>query len=370
LKTQFQNYIVGVIKGKKRGMVPSCVKALLYIISIPYRLGMTLRNFAFDYGWIRSYSPPVPVVISIGNIVVGGTGKTPATLMIAKEFCDEFSIAILSRGYRSQAEKLAMPVVLSAGDGPLQSAAFCGDEPYLLAQNIPKAHVIVGASRHKGADMAAKAGAQLILLDDGMQHRHLARDKEIVVMDISDPFGQGRFFPFGFLREGASSLKRADLIILNHVKCDKRFQDVKGELSRYSKAPIIGTKMAVIGIRDVATEREVSIHGQKVGIFSAIANPEYFQHTVTEMGAEMIASIAAPDHKRFKKGQLEIFAAHCKDKGAQFLVCTEKDKVKIDKDLKLPLPIVWVKMRLQLVQGNTEWSGFIAHIKDLLKSTL
>lgn len=328
---------------------------------------VTVRNWAFDKGLLRRYCPPVPVVMSIGNIVVGGTGKTPVTLMIAQEFYDKFPIGILSRGYRSQAERLAVPVILSTGEGPLQSAAFCGDEPFLLAQNLPKAFVVVGKDRHKSADMAAKAGVQLILLDDGMQHRRLARDFEVVVMDICDPYGCGHYFPRGLLREGVASLKRAHLIILNHVSDAADFERVKREIRPYSKAQVVGTKMDVINIQLFDGDVVSSVAGKKVGVFCGIAHPEYFHRTVSSLGAEITDAATVPDHKTFDVALLAEFAQECKDKGAELLLCTEKDKVKIDPTLHLALPIAWVKMRLSLVEGQDEWRSFIQRVKTVLE---
>src|SRR4051794_35358108 len=110
-----ENYFLQVITGKRKGILSFCLRALLRVLSWPFRLLVSCRNWIFDKGWLSRYSPPVPVVISIGNIVVGGTGKTPVTLMVAKEFYEDFPIAILSRGYRSQAEALPIPVILSNG---------------------------------------------------------------------------------------------------------------------------------------------------------------------------------------------------------------------------------------------------------------
>ena len=252
MKRNFEKYLLDVIKGEKNGFFPFLLRIFLWVLSWPFKLIVNCRNWMFDQGWVSRYSPPVPVVISVGNIVVGGTGKTPVTLMLAQEFYDDFLVAILSRGYRSQAEKLRVPVIISKGQGPMQPAKFCGDEPYLLAQNLPKVYVIVGKDRHKASNIAAKAGAHLIVLDDGMQHRRLARDFEIVVMDTYDLFGQGYFLPRGLLREDKKSLHRADLIILNHVHDINKFEETKKELAKFSDAPIIGTRMDVQCIKSFA----------------------------------------------------------------------------------------------------------------------
>lgn len=363
MRRHFEGYFLDVITCRERGFLAACLRILLRLFSWPFQLYVNARNWAFDNGWLRRYYPPVPAVISIGNIVLGGTGKTPVTLMLAQAFNDEFTLAVLSRGYRSQAEKLPIPVMLSKGQGPLQPASFCGDEPYLLSQNLPKALVFVGKDRHKAADMAAKAGAQIILLDDGMQHRCLARDYEIAVMDMKDPFGQGFYFPRGLLREGKQSLKRASMIILNHVPSSEVFQSMKRQLSNYSKAHIVGTRMEVMDVMDFEGKPLPPLTGMKVGVFCGIAHPDYFEQTVIQQGAEIIDSAFAADHMSLKPAVLAKFASKCKDKGAKLLVCTEKDRVKIPHPENLCLPIAWLKMRLNVVEGELEWKLFIEQVK-------
>ncbi|MEI8124789.1 MAG: tetraacyldisaccharide 4'-kinase [Parachlamydiaceae bacterium] len=362
-----EKYFLKVITGKEKGVIPSFIRGILWLLSWPFRCVIACRNWVFDKGWVCRYFPPVPVVISIGNIVVGGTGKTPVTLMIAEEFYKEFFIAVLSRGYRSQAEKLPIPIVLCKGDGPMQSASFCGDEPFLIAQNLPKSFVVVGKNRHKASDIAAKAGAHIILLDDGMQHRQLARDFEVVVMDAADPFGQGHFLPRGLLRESVKSLSRANLIILNHVADEASFMKIKKQLANYSKASIIGTKMEVVRFETLEGEPVESIKGKKVGIFCGIANPEYFEKTVQQEGGVIVDKALTGDHKSFDARFLIDFASRCKASGAEILLCTEKDRVKI-LDIKVPsLPIAWVKMRLNLTHGQNEWTLFMEGIKTDLR---
>jgi tetraacyldisaccharide 4'-kinase len=227
--------------------------------------------------------------------------------------------------------------------------------------------VIVGKDRHKASDLAARAGAQLILLDDGMQHRRLARDFEVVVMDNSDPFGQGYFLPRGLLREGVNSLSRADMIILNHTEDAEMFKDIKEKLQRYSKALVVGTRMEVVEVVMFNGEKMPSLQGVKVGIFCGIAHPEYFYKTVSQQGALIVDSAFAADHRCLCQNDLEKFALRCKEKGAELLLCTEKDKVKICGTQDLVLPIAWMKMRLNIVEGHEEWRFFMDRIKIDLK---
>lgn len=357
-------YFSELIRGKRKGFLPFILRFFLRCFSWVYKIGVICRNWAFDHGWLRRYFPPVPVVISIGNIVAGGTGKTPITLMLAQEFYRDFTIAVLSRGYRSQAENLQAPVVLCKGEGPMHSALHCGDEPYLIAQYLPKAFVFVGKDRHKASNMAAKAGAHLILLDDGMQHRRLARDFEVVVMDSLDPFGQGFFLPRGFLREGLKSLSRADLIILNHIYDQTTFTTIKEQLKRYSSAPVVGTQMEVVKVYDHLGNPIELIKDQMVGIFCAIAHPEYFQKTIQNLGAQIVDHYYIADHKSFNSHSLKQFSLSCSKQGANLLLCTEKDWVKLDDSLKNSLSIGWVQTRLRLVEGNDDWKKFIEKAKS------
>lgn len=366
--SRWENYYIEVVNGKRRGGIASILRLFLLLLSFPFQILVACRNFAFDHGWLRRYSPPVPLVISVGNIVAGGTGKTPVTMMLAQEFHCDFLIAILSRGYRSGAENLPTPMWLSKGNGPMHPASFCGDESYLLALNLPKALVFVGCDRHKASNMAARAGAQVILLDDGMQHRRLARDLEVVVIDAYDPFGQGYFLPRGFMREGPKSLGRADLIILNHIQNVEDFDPIRQAITPFTRAPIIGTKMQVSGIYDLEGTPMPPLIGMSVGIFCGIAHPDYFQKSVEQEGASVIGRLVAPDHESFKQSALEKFAVQCKADGAQCLVCTEKDKVKLTLTHSLVLPVLWIKSKLGIVYGEEEWNAFIAKAKaDIIR---
>ncbi len=355
-----------IVSKKQKGWIACCLRLMLWIFSLPYRLYVNILNWMYNHNWLRRYCPPVPVVISVGNIVVGGTGKTPMTLKIAQEFYHDYVIAILSRGYRSPAEKLISPIMLSNRDGPMQSAAFCGDEPYLLSQRLPKAYVFVGKNRHKAADMAAREGVQLILLDDGMQHRRLARDFDVVVIDATDPFGQGHYLPRGFLREGCSGLSRASLLIINHVETRESFDKIKRQLMTYSSAPIIGTQVNVLGIKTLSDLPIESLEKMKIGIFCGIAHPDYFHRTVSSLGANIVHHAYVGDHKELTPQELVTFARECKELGAELILCTEKDKIKLSENIQLALPLAWLEIGIKIVEGEEQYQAFIDQIKARL----
>lgn len=357
-------YVKNVIYGKRKGAFPCLIKLILLPVSWIYRIVVAFRNWLYDKGWMRRYIPPVSLVMSVGNIVAGGTGKTPVTLLLANAFYSRFSIAILSRGYRSKAEKLDHPIVLCEGNGPMYSAAYCGDEPYIFAQRLPKVHVIVGGDRYKASHIAAQAGVQMILLDDGMQHRRLARDYEIIVVDVGDPFGQDYFIPRGFLREDKCSLSRAHLIILNHVTGPEHFEKTKSRMTPYTSAPMIGTRWEVEQVCDLKGAPIGSLQGVKVGIFCGIAHPEYFKQTLEKEGAIVVAEHHLADHETPNLKKLENFANECAKKDATLLLCTEKDQVKLENQLSLKLPVAWLKMELKVIEGQEIWQEFLTKVES------
>lgn len=360
-----QRYIIDVMKRRRRGLIPSLLRGSLHLLSWPFRMGVFLRNWAYEGKWLKQYHPPIPVVISVGNIVSGGTGKTPITLMIAKEFYQDVQVGILTRGYRSLAEKSSSPVTLCAGKGPVHSAAYCGDEPFLLAENLPKTFVIVGKDRRKAANLAAAAGVRLAILDDGMQHRQVSRDFEVVAMDAEEPFGLGRFLPRGFLRESLNSLARADIIVLNYLKNRETFDRVKNEIQKYADSPVVATKLIMEGFYDLQGQNIPFVQDKRVSIFCGIAHPERFRTTITELVGKVVDYHFFPDHHHFKPDEIVKIGKKAKDDGADMIICTEKDKVKLT-ELSvqlLPVPIAWLKTSLQIVEGENEWKDFINKVR-------
>lgn len=348
------------IQGKNRGVGSWLLNLALHPLSFVYRTAVFARNKAFDCGFLKSYKPDIPAIISIGNITAGGTGKTPITLLLAKTLVEKVPLAILSRGYRSHAENLESPLRLCNGHGPEYPVNLCGDEPYLLAQNVPKASIFVGKNRKLAADMAAKQGAKLLILDDGMQHRQISRNFEVIILDANNPFDGGRLLPRGLLREEISSLKRAHLVILNHVEEKETYTSLSTEIARYTSAPIVGTIVSPTSLHTLDGTQIESLKGIKVGMFCAIGAPQNFERTLTKCGAQIIGQLLLLDHKRADKKTLFRFAEECLAQGAAYIVCTEKDKVKLmEEKLDLPLPIIWVKITLEVKEGASHWKDFV-----------
>ncbi len=368
MNSKIELYLINVLRGNRRGIFPFLIKTLLLPLSWVYGCCVKFRNFLYEIGVMRQYVSPVPLVISVGNIVTGGTGKTPVTLLLAQTFYNRFPIAILTRGYRSKAEKLGQPLLLSEGNGSLFPASYCGDEAFLLARRLPKAFIIVGGDRRKASFFAAKAGVQAIFLDDGMQHRRLARDFDIVVIDVADPFGQGYLLPRGFLREDIRSLHRADLIIINHIHSLEQFMDVKKQLAHLSSAPVVGSQAHVSAIRDLEGNSVTIPEGTPVGMFCGIANPESFRNTLKKIGYLVVHEYILTDHEAIEEKYLKFFAQASFMKGAKYVICTEKDQVKLGQIPSLALPILWVELELQIMAGQEEWLHFLRKAEKRIKT--
>lgn len=361
----WEQFYLRIIKKEEKGYFAFAIRSILWLFSFPYRFYVGLRNLAYDKGFLSRYTPPIPLVISIGNIVAGGVGKTPVTMLLAEAFYNDFPLAILTRGYRSKAEKLSSPVVACRGFGPVHPASYSGDEPFLMAENFPKSFVIVGRDRREASSIAAKMGSKLVLLDDAMQHRRIQRDLEVVVLDKNEPWGFNHFLPRGLLREARSGLKRASIIIVNHHSPEENIETLKADIAQFSSAPVIGTKMAIQGIFDI-NDNPVEIDSKKVALFCGIGHPEYFVSTVKNLNADIVKELFLGDHQTLSQEAYIKFSKEAEESGAEYLICTEKDKVKIVSIPPNTLPVLWVKVRLVVTYGKEDFDRFIQQGRSLI----
>lgn len=329
---------------------PSWIYSLLGAL---YRFSLKIRHSAYDRGWVASYRVPA-CVVSIGNIACGGTGKTPIVQMIAKALSSKFKVAILSRGYRGGAEHFDIPLQISEGKGPIAEAALAGDEAYLHAVALPNVSVWAGKRRLRAAKEAIALGAELLLLDDGMQHRALQRDIEIVVFDGQDDLLKQRLLPVGRLRDLPERLNEADYLIVHHAP--ENLEMLASQLATYTTAPIIATRMSP------TQECKERICGRKIAYFCAIGRPERFCSMLQSLSSTIVHKFIKRDHAAFDEIELRAFAKEAREKGAELLVCTKKDYVKLRDGLELSLPILAVDAEAEIVEGQNVWDSLINHI--------
>ena len=355
-----QSYIIDVIEGRRRGFF---VKGALRAIGGVFELGVKLRNFAFDRRWFKQNKVAVPV-ISIGNIIAGGTGKTAFIQRLAKDLQSKGKVSILSRGYRSEIEKMGKSLHLVEQSS--MTPDLCGDEAYLLFKALPETLLFVGKNRVLNAERALYQGADMILLDDGMQYRSLHRDLEIVILHGDDLYGRGFFLPRGYLRDSPKRLESADVIIVNHIQHLNHFHEVKKKISVWTKAPIIGTRMVPEEIEMGSGESLCDLKDRKVAAFCALGKPDSFFKTLAEMGGNTIQKWRLPDHMGPTKKELTLFAQRCVKSGCDSIVCSEKDWVKLPVDLEFPLPIGYLKAELQVITGKERYEELLKKIQTML----
>lgn len=283
-------------------------------LSALWGLAVGIRNRRFDRGEgvTRARVP----VISVGNLAVGGTGKTPMTAWLAARLAAAGRRpAIVTRGYGGRAG--AGPMDVSHGSGPLVDARTGGDEPVLLA-TLTTAVVVAGSDRIAGAERAVELGADVVVLDDGFQHRRIARDLDVVLLDAERPFGNGRLLPAGPLREPASAIARAGIVVLTRWNGEPAPSGVK--------APIVRSRHREAGFRDAAG-RAVATPARAFAV-CGIARPESFLGSLREAGVEIAGSRSFPDHHPFREGEIREIAHGARDRGAA-IVTTMKDLVRL-----------------------------------------
>jgi len=321
-------------------------RAALTPLSWLYGTWMTRRNAHYDRPGAAAHAS-VPVV-SVGNLSAGGTGKTPMVRWLAETMLRrDVRPAIVSRGYGGSAG--AGPVVVSHGDGARCTAGVAGDEPWMLANAVPGAIVVVGSNRAAGARKAVELGARLVLLDDGFQHRALARDLDIVLLDRTRPFDRDRLLPVGYLREPSSSLGRADWIIITRSASPQgaeRLQDAIRALN--PKAGILHADHSTAGFIDAAGA--ATPQPSRAVAFCAIGNPDRFRTDLERLGVSIAAFHAYADHRRIDESTLGKLRRQAADEAA-VLITTEKDLARIGRDDASRVGLLVLTIRTEVPQG-------------------
>lgn len=306
---------LALIRGERVGVWPTLLRGGLWFASLFYGFAVRCRNFCFDRGWnVHRVAAPV---LSVGNLTVGGTGKTPCVEFIARQLREhDLRVTLLSRGYGSEAG--------------------CNDEALLLEENLPDVPHLQGADRVALAQVAIEElESEVLLLDDGFQHRRLGRDLDVVLIDATDPFGGGHLLPRGLLREPVSSLRRADAVLL--TRCDQagaeRVQQLRDRLERLAPGkPILETEHQPLHLVNADGEQEAleQLRGRPVAAFCGLGNPAAFRRTLLDLGCQVVAFRAYPDHHPYSRADVEDLGEQARRlTDDAVLVTTQKDLVKL-----------------------------------------
>jgi tetraacyldisaccharide 4'-kinase len=325
--------------GERRGPRAAALRCGLRAAEIPYALAVRWRNYGFDHGYLASERVGVPVV-SVGNLTLGGTGKTPLVAWIARWLRERsVRVTLISRGY-----------------GAVEGGR--NDEALELELKLPDVPHLQNPDRASAAHTAIlEFECQAILLDDGFQHRRLARNLDIVLLDALEPFGYGHVFPRGMLREPVSSLRRAHAIALSRadmVSAERRAEIHALAARHNSAAAWIETRHAPHCLRSATggTALLEALAGQRVAAFCGIGNPAGFRHTLTTCGYDVAELREFPDHHAFTREDVESLARFAQAHHAAALVCTGKDLVKLGVEQIGGVPLWAVEIGLEILAGQ------------------
>jgi tetraacyldisaccharide 4'-kinase len=340
-----------LLSGKRRGPLAVALRCLLSPLTLPYRLIIAGRNFGFDRGWLRSYRADVPV-ISIGNLTVGGTGKTPLVRYVARKLREQgVRVALVSRGYGAEPGE--------ENDEALELAWGLADVPHLQQPDRVEAARIA----------VEELESELILMDDGFQHRRLQRDLDIVVIDATCPFGFGRLLPRGLLREPLRALRRAGVILISRADAvsPETRHAISSRLTRIApRAILVQAAHRPVGLLGWPDRRADLSHLQdrRVAVLSAIGNPEAFVETVRRSGGQVIDMLALPDHDHYDAATMERVRHWLADVGDRRVevICTHKDLVKLKTDRIEGHPVWALLIEIEMLAGGSEFDQAIREV--------
>ena len=358
LKDKLFLYIKEVIDRRKKIVF---LLAILSFISVFYRLIAFVRNALYDLKILKQVILKKIKIISIGNIVAGGTGKTPFTIFLANHLnnashLNKQKLAIITRGYKSKYENKSLIIdkhsKFISKDLP--------DEAMIFVNRVKEATVFIGKRKLLSIKKAQSLDFALAIIDDGFQTRGLKKDFEIVILNANEPFAKGYFLPRGYLRESHKSLKRSDFIVVNNAK--NKILTLESEIRKYTNSPIIYTHPIANKFLDLYKNEMKLEKNAKVAIFSAIANPDHFFSTIKDLKFEIVNSLNLLDHAKIRDKQLDNFMQKSLKKGAKAIITTQKDAVKLDFNKTFSLPIVYLEIDLKITANEALFRGLVEKI--------
>ncbi len=377
-------YTIDVILGRRADTGAAVYGAFLQVLSWLFNGIAQARLWLYRHRILHD-QPLGCLVVVVGNLTVGGTGKTPVVEKFAKALRDRGrKVAILSRGYKSKSPPFwrkwwyalthtdePPPKIVSDGERVLLDSEEAGDEPFMLAKNLPGVIVLVDKNRVKaGAYAIKKYGCDTLVLDDGFQYLPLKGRLNLLLVDKTNPFGNGHLLPRGILREPIKHLKRASYVFLTKSN-GERDEELEETIKRHNpEADIIecahkpqylqrfGAKEGEPGAREPLT----FLKGRRVLAFSGIATPESFEKFLRDLGASIVGRERFLDHYRYADEDFQALFAQAKEEGAECLVTTEKDAVRIPDGYVCPLPLYYLRLEIEIIRGAADFDEAVGRI--------
>ncbi len=382
--TQFEQFAIDVIYGRRDDPAAVLFAGFLHLWSLLFSGIAQVRLWLYQKRILHD-QPLGSLVVVVGNLTVGGTGKTPVVEKFARALRDRGRrVAILSRGYKSKSPPLwrrawfwlthtnePPPRIVSNGQAVLLDSEEAGDEPYMLARNLPGVFVLVDKNRVKAGTYAIKKfGCDTLVLDDGFQYLPLKGRLNLLLVDKTNPFGNGFLLPRGILREPIKHLKRASYVFL--TKSDGRRDEELEELIQRHNPGVDVIECAHrpqylqrLGLPPDVVEGRLplsALRGQRVGAFSGIAVPESFEAFVRELGASIVFTRRFLDHYRFNYEDFVSIFSEGLEKKVEMIVTTEKDAVRIPADLPCPVPVYYLRLEIEIIRGAADFDEAVGRI--------
>lgn len=377
-----EQFFLEVIRESRHDLMGTFLKAVLFIASRFYRRAVQFRLWMYDNRVIRNRAIGC-LVVSIGNITCGGTGKTPVVEVFARTLSQKGRrVAVLSRGYRSRdrsiftklrkkfaSKKMEVPPrVVSDGKNLLLDSVRAGDEPFMLASNLKNVVVLVDKDRVKSGLYAIEEfGTDTLILDDGFQYLNLKAHINILLVDATAPFDNHHVLPRGLLREPIRNIRRADYIFLTKSDGSDKLRHLKAFLRRQNHlAEIIECCHKPQYLEDVYQRGDrlplEYLKGKKVASISAIANPASFNAFLSELGGDIVEEIHFADHHRYRQQEMIDFINQAKAAGAEIIMTTEKDAVRMPRLDRRDLPILFLRVQIDILSGQENFDQCISRI--------
>ncbi len=376
----FEEFVEGVIYDRDLSVSARLFGLFLIPFSYLFSLVVKFRLFLYAKRWIFKDKPIDCFVLVVGNLTVGGTGKTPVVERFAKELIARGKkVAILSRGYKSKQDPVdkkwlsffekktfTPPKVVSDGTQVLLNSESAGDEPYMLANNLPGVVVLTDKDRVKAGRYAIdKFNANALILDDGFQYLPIKGGMNLLLVDQTNPFGNRNLLPRGILREPVPHLSRASYVFLTKSEVEPGLELLQ-TIRKYNKnAEIIRCVHKPKYFKEVNGNRQEGLrflYENYVGVFCGIASPRGFEEIITRMSGELRFRKRFLDHHRYQIEELNRLFQQAKNSGADIMVTTEKDAVRIPDNFEPLIPLFFVRMEIEIVEGFEDFEEAVAGI--------
>ena len=340
-----------ILAEEEQALVIRILRMVATVVAWSYDKLTIFRNFLFDLRILKVHKLSCPV-ISVGNLAVGGTGKTPMVIWLARFLLEEgWRVGVVSRGYKG--EKTEKVLVVSDGRNILAGSDISGDEPQLLARRLPGIPVLCSTKRALAAEAAVEQfRCEVVILDDGFQHRFVARNLDIVMFDSRYPFGDGSLFPRGILREQTTALTRAQGLVLSRFDSSEQAeQSHKNLVGQWPDKTVVTAAHRATHLFKATTQRELplsSVENKRLAAFAGIGRPDDFFRTVRDLGADLVHTTALPDHHPLTIELLASLVEEASEQKPELWLTTEKDWVRLPSDLPDSMELMILAVEIDL----------------------